>query len=50
MAEKGRIRAGRTLSELRRSNILERGSKPKANYGEHKTEFSGALTEWTALS
>lgn len=27
-----------------------RGSNPKANYGEHKTEFSGALAEWMALS
>lgn len=24
--------------------------QPKANYGEHNTEFSGALTEWMALS
>lgn len=24
--------------------------QPKANYGEHNTEFSGALAEWMALS
>lgn len=24
--------------------------QPKANYGEHNTEFSGALTEWMGLS
>lgn len=50
MAEKGRITAGRTLWELQRSNIPGRSGKPKANYGEHKTEFSGALTEWMAQS
>lgn len=50
MAEKGRITAGPTLLELQQSNIPGCSSKPKANYSEHKTEFSGALSEWMALS
>lgn len=50
MAEKGCIMAEPTLLELQQSNILGRSSKPKANYGEHKTEFSEALAEWMALS
>lgn len=50
MVEKGRITAGPTLLELQQSNIPGRSSKLKANYGEHKTEFSGALAEWMALS
>lgn len=50
MVEKGRITAGPTLLELQQSNIPGRSSKLKANYGEHKTEFSRALAEWMALS